>query len=67
MKFVDAVGLHHLLDAAPPDHRNAFLHTIRAETAEPATITATAHADLAAHLAIPEFLQHAARDQTARR
>jgi hypothetical protein len=56
MKFVDAVGLFHLLDAAPPDHRNAFLRTIRAETAEPATNTATAHADLAADLAHPGVL-----------
>jgi hypothetical protein len=67
MKFVDAVGLFHLLDAAPADHRAHFLRTIRAETAEPATNTATAHADLAADCAIPEFLQHAARHQTARR
>jgi hypothetical protein len=27
-KFVDAVGLHHLLAAAPPDHRAAFLRDI---------------------------------------
>lgn len=32
-KFVDAVGLAHLLEAAPPDHRDAFRRTIKTDGA----------------------------------
>jgi hypothetical protein len=32
-KFVDAVGMHHLLAAAPPDHRDAFLRHLIPEGA----------------------------------
>jgi hypothetical protein len=73
-KFVDAVGLHHLLAAAPPDHRDAFRRAVVV------AVTADAEAEdlrrarasdtgedlgIPADLSIPSFLLRAREDATS--
>jgi hypothetical protein len=54
-KFVDAVGLFHLLAAAPADHRDAFLKQVRQEPESPALKYLPV--DLPPDLSIPNFLR----------
>ena len=58
--FVDAVGLHHLLAAAPAGHRDAFLKDLcRIEEAKPKA--AVASLLIPADLSIPDFLRRVPR------
>jgi hypothetical protein len=63
-KFVDAVGLHHLLAAAPIDHREAFLRQVKAPS-EPPVANAwdrRATGSEVANLEIPHFLRRAPQE-----
>jgi hypothetical protein len=61
-KFVDSVGMSHLLAAAPPDHRSAFRGAIIAEIAAAGMQRAVALPtrpvpDIPTDLSIPNFLK----------